>query len=583
MKIRTWTFTLLLITALAGRVQAQKPFNSLTTAAHDTVFRRGSGVSFPQLSAQQVAHLTVLGKVWGLVKYYHPAVAAGKFNLDAELFRLLPGVLAAKSVAERDQVLRTWLRGLGDVPACAQCAAQPALPAKQQADLAWLTDSKQLGPALRQQLEQLRNNRHQGPGYYVTTGSAGNANFIHEEAYASQTTPDAGLRLLALFRYWNSIQYFYPNRHLIGEDWNNVLPAFIPRFLNANTGEEYRLAVLELTARIHDTHATLSDKTAGLTRLWGEYLTPGLVSFVGGKPVYAKATISILAAECPLQKGDVITSVDGVSVADLIKRQRPLLSASNEAALLAAIGENLLRGSTAEGKIAVLRAGQPLLLAVPRYQRAELTKAPLDPALISKDSSYQILAGNIGYLHLGKLTPRQVPVAMQALEGTKGMVLDLRTYPAFSVFRLLPAYFVTQPTAFVKFTMPDLTYPGRMVETKPLELQPMPRPYLGKVVVLVNEVTLSLAEYMAMALQVNPRATIMGSTTAGADGDVTRITLPGDLVTRFSGLGVLYPDGRETQRVGIVPQVRVEPTEEGIRAKRDEVLEKAMQMLAAAK
>jgi hypothetical protein len=408
--------------------------------------------------------------------------------------------------------------------------------------------------------------------------------FQHEDAYGHLLAPDAGYRLLALYRYWNIIQYFYPDKYLIGEDWNKVLLSFIPRFVEATTAEAYRLAVLELTARIHDTHATLSEKTPVLTHIWGEYLAPGLVSFVQGQPVYAKVSLTTLGAQCPLQKGDVITQVDGVPVMDIIKRERPLLSASNEAALLAAIGQNLLRGNTPEGKIDVLRAGQPLTLTVPRYSRADLTKAPLDPTLAPKDSSFQVLAGNIGYLHLGKLTAPQVPRAMQAIQNTKGLIIDLRTYPSFAVFRLLPSYFVEQPTPFAKFLLADLSYPGRVLETAALQIKPSgSMVYKGKVAVLVNETTLSLAEYTAMALQTNPRATVVGSTTAGADGDVSPISLPGDLLTRITGSGVLYADGRHTQGVGIVPAVKVEPTVEGIRAKRDEVLEKALLTLAELK
>jgi C-terminal processing protease CtpA/Prc len=44
----------------------------------------------------------------------------------------------------------------------------------------------------------------------------------------------------------------------------------------------------------------------------------------------------------------------------------------------------------------------------------------------------------------------------------------------------------------------------------------------------------------------------------------------------ISGIGVLYPDGRPTQRIGIVPDLVVTPTVEGIRAGRDEVLEAAV-------
>jgi C-terminal processing protease CtpA/Prc len=73
---------------------------------------------------------------------------------------------------------------------------------------------------------------------------------------------------------------------------------------------------------------------------------------------------------------------------------------------------------------------------------------------------------------------------------------------------------------------------------------------------------------------------IVGSQTAGADGDVFSIVLPGNYRTRISGRGVYYPDGGETQRVVIVPDIKVKPTIEGIRNGKDEVLERAMEILS---
>jgi C-terminal processing protease CtpA/Prc len=71
-------------------------------------------------------------------------------------------------------------------------------------------------------------------------------------------------------------------------------------------------------------------------------------------------------------------------------------------------------------------------------------------------------------------------------------------------------------------------------------------------------------------------ALVVGSTTAGADGNVSAIPLPGGLRTMISGIGVFYPDEKPTQRVGIVPDLEVTPTLAGIRAGRDEVLEAAV-------
>jgi C-terminal processing protease CtpA/Prc len=79
-----------------------------------------------------------------------------------------------------------------------------------------------------------------------------------------------------------------------------------------------------------------------------------------------------------------------------------------------------------------------------------------------------------------------------------------------------------------------------------------------------------------MALRSVPGAMVIGSTTAGADGNTSPIPLPGGLRSLISGIGVFYPDKKPTQQVGIIPDIVVKPTLEGIRAGRDEVLEAAI-------
>jgi C-terminal processing protease CtpA/Prc len=65
----------------------------------------------------------------------------------------------------------------------------------------------------------------------------------------------------------------------------------------------------------------------------------------------------------------------------------------------------------------------------------------------------------------------------------------------------------------------------------------------------------------------------------GANGDVTVIALPGRVTMSFTGQAVRHADGRQLQRIGLVPDVPVRPTIAGVRAGRDEVLERAVRYL----
>jgi C-terminal processing protease CtpA/Prc len=564
---------------------AQAPLKVIkySKAEQDTTFRRGSGLALDNLSKQQLDNLAVLGRVWGFVKYYHPAVARGDYNLDAELLRVLPKVLAARDLKSRSEVLGTWVSSLGPVPACTSCREPAAKDVRLQPDLAWLTDKSQLSPALSQQLVYLRNNRSQQQDHYYVrpAPNIGNPIFLHEETYATQELPDAGLRLVALFRYWNMIDYFFPYRYAIGEDWQRVLPEFIPKFVAARTAEQYQLTALALIARIHDTHANVFSGKA-LTAYKGTLYAPLWLRFVEGQAVVAGYYDAALGAATPLKPGDVIVQVDGKPVAEIVKARQPITPASNEPTQLRNMANDLLRGATPQVALVVRRDGREFPVTVERVPPSKLNLAINYGTPDPKAPAWKMLPGNIGYLALGTIKNAELPAIMEQAKNTKGLVIDIRNYPSEFVVFSLSQYLLDKQKEFVRFSEPQVTYPGVFTYIPPINVAPGPgRMYPGKVVILVNELSQSQAEYTTMALRTAPRATVVGSTTAGADGNVSSIVLPGNVRTAISGLGVYYPDGRETQRVGIVPDVEAKLTIKGIAEGHDEVLEKAVRLIEA--
>ncbi|GAA4051065.1 hypothetical protein GCM10022409_42280 [Hymenobacter glaciei] len=560
-----------------------RQLNSKTyKAEQDTAFRHGSGIALDDLTKPQIDNLAVLGRVWGFVKYYHPAVARGDYNWDAEMLRILPKVLNAKTRDERSVALAAWLTGLGPVPACSSCREPARANVRLTADLAWLTDKNQLSAALSKQLVYLRQNRNQESHYYVDSApNIGNPLFLHEETYATPATPDAGLRLLALYRYWNMIAYFFPYRYAIGEDWQPVLAEFIPQFAAARTDEQYRLAALAIIARIHDTHANIYGSDKILVAYKGTLHAPVQVRFVEGQAVVTDYFHATLGPATGLQKGDVVLQVDGVKVDDMVKARQALTPASNEPTQLRNIARDLLRGNSDKVALLVRRAGQDLPITIARVPGAQLNLGLNNGTPDRKAPFFQLLPDNIGYLSLGTIKQAELPAAMAQLKNTKGLVIDIRNYPAEFVVFSLTKYLSAKPVPFVRFSEPQPTYPGMFLGTPVLHVPGTKEaPYAGKVIILVNELSQSQAEYTAMALRAVPGAKVVGSTTAGADGNVSTIILPGNISTMITGLGVYYPDGGETQRVGIVPDVVVTPTIAGIRAGRDEVLEKAVELIA---
>ena len=82
-----------------------------------------------------------------------------------------------------------------------------------------------------------------------------------------------------------------------------------------------------------------------------------------------------------------------------------------------------------------------------------------------------------------------------------------------------------------------------------------------------------------MALRQCPQAVVVGTPSIGTDGDMETLPLPGGLTVTFTGRGVYTPEGEQTQRVGVQPDVWCEPTLEGIQAGRDELVERAVAII----
>lgn len=538
----------------------------------DHEFDGGSGVSAQQPTAVQVENLALLAKVWGFAKYHHPRVVDGSRNWDYDLFRALPAVLAAPDRGTATAALVAWLDGLGPVPPCSPCAAPPGdaylLPEND-----WIEDAGVLGAALRDRLVDIHQNRPASSAqrYVSFAPGVGNPLFTGEERYAAHAEPDAGYRLLALFRFWNIIRYWFPYRDVMGEDWDAVLSAFIPAMLSPMDGDAYRLTLIRLSAHVHDTHANIwSD--LHLQPPTGTEEAPVILRFIEDELVVTGYTDDQFGPTTGLEVGDEIRAIDGVSVASMVDSLRAYYPASNEAARLRDIARRSTRGTTAPVSLEGVGASGAFSKVVARLPRGTLS---LGSAYVHDlpGPAFRMLTDSVAYLKLSSVEGARAADYIAQAQGATVLVIDIRNYPNDFVVFALGGHLVTGPQAFARFTTADPTNPGAFVWTEPVTHSPREPAFTGKVVILVDETTQSSAEYHSMAFRVAPDAIVVGSTTAGADGNVSRIPLPGDVEGMISGIGVFYPDGTPTQRVGIVPDLVVRPTVEGIRAGRDEVLE----------
>jgi C-terminal processing protease CtpA/Prc len=491
----------------------------------------------------------------------------------------MPRVLAALDQAGAQKEILEWAKSFGEVAKCDPCATLPEGLALKP-NVSWIHDRATLGAPLSEFLEAVYRNRPAGAeqAYVAKVAGVGNPEFRREKSYPNPTLPDAGMRILAVYRWWNIVEYWSPYRDVIGADWNAVLPEFLPRMVAATDVDKYRSEMLALISRLNDGHANIWGALESRPPR-GECQIPVRLRFVEGKAVVVGYTQNTWGPATGLKVGDAIRALDGVPIERIIEPWKPYYSASNDVARMAAMMTELTQGTCGPVKVGAERAGAPLAIATERRANGDLdlqggwTHDLPGPA-------FRRLSPEVAYLKLSAVKTEEIPDYLRDAADAKGWVVDIRNYPSAFVVFALGGYFVDERTPFSRFTVGDTANPGAFDWTDPaLALTPLPPAYVRKVVVLVDETSMSQAEYTALAFRASPSAIIVGSTTAGADGNVSTVPLPGGLQSLISGIGVFYPDRRPTQRIGIVPDVEAHPTIAGIREGRDEVLEAAIRQI----
>ncbi len=387
--------------------------------------------------------------------------------------------------------------------------------------------------------------------------------------------PEAPYRALAAVEAYNVIRYFSPYTELMHDDWDAALAQAIPEVQQAATPRDYYLAISKFYAHLHDSHGVIGG--------W-EYIKyflatpPVSIRYLHGEAVITDFVDRSEASTAGAQIGDVILAIDGEPTQSAIRRWQAYVNASTPQASLSHALQMATSGQNGTTVSLLVRAPSDTTktLTLTRRWRFHV------PAQ-STSQVYRILAGNVGYVDLTRLTVDQVDPMFVALAGTRAIVFDDRGYPNETAWSIAPRLTARERVKISLYEMPlvrnmasqdasDEFLPTMISSYDLIPSIPGKSKYLHPTVLLINEQTISQAEYTGMMFRAADDMQFVGTPTVGADGDVTSFMVPGRLQLMFSGASVRWPDGRQTQRIGLQPDVRVEPTAQDIARGKDVVL-----------
>jgi C-terminal processing protease CtpA/Prc len=529
---------------------------------------------FSQTQITEVQKLVATCKVWGYLKYYHPKVADGSKNWDEQLFAILPQVEKTQTKEEFSTVLEIWIDSLGEVKEIAPIVIpKDAEFFDKNFDLSWINNHKIFSATLSKKLKFIEENRYQGTQYYVRFDDTENSH-IKNTNFDKLNYSKRNSRILALFTYWNVIEYFFPYKYLMDQKWDSTLEKMLPAFIEASNDDDFYIAMQKLTVKLNDSHGVFY-------KYVDKNYFPAKCKIIDDKIVVTEILNDTLSKKDDIKIGDVITKVSDKTIKEIISENRDLIYSSNEAAYLRNLAEPALSVHSENIKLEFLKEGKTIIKNIKlfNFQISHANKFK-NELLMDK---FKMLANNIGYVNMGILEVNDIPSMIEKLKLSKAIIFDIRNYPRGTAEEI-SNFLNSKERKDILLTIPDSTYIGRFKWKGP-------RPcgfenknnYKGKVIVLMNEESQSQSEEMAMSFRTADDATIIGSQTAGADGNVSNFEVIKGVFTRFTGCGVYYPDGSETQRIGIIPDIEVKPTILGIQQGKDEILDRAIQFVETGK
>lgn len=379
---------------------------------------------------------------------------------------------------------------------------------------------------------------------------------------------DRGARLACVVLGWNVLQHFYPYFDVVDADWGRVLVESLSHAADDSNREEFLDTLARMLAELDDGHA----------RVMHPSIDVGRVLPIGWDLVEGQVVVShvlehsddLFERRVP-RPGDVLESIDGVPALDALRRVESRVSGAT-AGWVHFRGLLELTAGESDGSLLTLRAPDGR-----RYETRSLRPLESTYPTVPRPPPLEELEPGLYYVDLTRLSDDDFEGALDDLARAQAIVFDMRGYPDLQPKFL--SHLADEPLRSPRWEIPRARRPDRLgleFDSSDWELQPAEPRFTARVVFLTDASAISYAETCMQIVAHYGLGTIVGARTAGTNGNVTFVSLPGGYILRWTGMRVRKQDGSTYHGVGVVPDLPVERTIAGIAAGRDELLEAAL-------
>jgi C-terminal processing protease CtpA/Prc len=384
-------------------------------------------------------------------------------------------------------------------------------------------------------------------------------------------TPHAGDARAAVVTAYAALRTFFPYFDAVDDTLDERLEESLAAVETSDARATVNRALARLTAVLNDSHVFPSD--FGATATAAPLFAPVALLPLGEDLVVARSITADAAV------GDVVVSIDGVAASERLAEQMALFSGSPQTVRRRASGRLLASGRPVQLEVRTATGKTRSVTLNPTPQRVAVGLFE-HPAGTLDDLG----APDLYYVSLNAaaLEGADVAAMVDAMQGKRGVILDMRGYPNRTAWQIL------SNVVGLEAPGPRMGFLNVRAETRSVVddfaqttgvWSHDPQRYTGPVIMLTDTTTLSQAEHLTTFYRSSNRGKVLGGRTAGANGEITSVQLPGGYGFSFTGMIVRNPDGTVFHGRGVVPDIEVVPTPADLRAGRDAMVIRAIDEL----
>lgn len=372
------------------------------------------------------------------------------------------------------------------------------------------------------------------------------------------------VRLADVIIAWNVFQHFYPYFDVAGTDWDEELTAALRGALEDSGEAEFFYTLSRMVASLRDGHGNVFHRE---------------FSQKAGFPVrveWIENRVVVTASDDPelFQRGDIILKVDGVPAKRILEEAEEYFSGSPQWKRTKALGRFAYGEKGTMARFQLERGTSSLEIEAERNFQKIVEETKLPPV--------QALENNVFYVDLDRAAWQDIQPLIESMAKARGVIFDLRGYPKGN-HGVLSHLLSENDTSVSWMQVPHIIYPDGENPAEPQKLGwnlPALDPHFqGQAVFITDGRAISYAESFLSFVEHYRLAEIVGQPTAGANGNINPFTLPGNFRVIWTGMKVVKHDGSQHHLVGIQPTVPAVRTIRGIREGRDELFEKALEII----